>query len=103
VQLIRGVYHLGVSSEVGSRWSGPNSVFWSLFSFYQQCWRTRWLWSGVFIVKVEGLGEEGSGDTMTVNVEILLQAFLNNLWTWVYFPQLLKYQDFLSIRISSWI
>ena len=40
---------------------------------------------------------------MTVNVEILLQAFLNNLWTWVYFPQLLKYQDFLSIRISSWI
>jgi hypothetical protein len=53
---------------------------------------------GVVIAKeVDGVGDKGSGDTIIVDVETLLWAFLNNFWTWEYFPQLLKYQYFWSI------
>jgi hypothetical protein len=37
----------------------------------------------------------------TVNAETLLEAFLKDFQTWEYFPQLLKDQDFQSIRF--WI
>jgi hypothetical protein len=37
---------------------------------------------------------------MTVSVETVLEAFLNNFWNWEYFPQLLKYQDFWSISLQ---
>ena len=56
---------------------------------------------GVIITaEVDGVGYTGSGDTITVSVETVLEAFLNNLWTREYFPQLLKYQDFWSIRLQ---
>ena len=56
---------------------------------------------GVIIAEeVDGVGDSGSGDTITVYVETVLEAFLNNFWTWEYFPQLLKYRDFWSISFQ---
>jgi len=47
--------------------------------------------------KVDGVGNKGSGDTIMVDVETLPDAFFGGIWTWDYFPQLLKYQEFQSI------
>jgi hypothetical protein len=44
-----------------------------------------------------GVGNGGSGYTIMVDVETLLDAFFGGIQTWDYFPQLLKYQDFQSI------
>jgi hypothetical protein len=51
---------------------------------------------------------KGSGDgrrDATVHVQELLQVFLEDFYTWDYFPQLLKYQDLQSIgiRITGFI
>jgi len=40
--------------------------------------------------EVDGVGDRRSGDTTMVNVEALLEAFLKEFQTWVYFPHLLK-------------
>jgi hypothetical protein len=47
---------------------------------------------GIFIIseEVDG-GDEDSGNTIMVNPEKLLEAFLEDLGTWDYFPPLLKY------------
>jgi hypothetical protein len=53
--------------------------------------------SGIFIAEEVGVGDKWSGDTTTVDVQILLGDFQ----TWDYFPHLLKYQDFWSISICT--
>jgi hypothetical protein len=58
------------------------------------------MWIAVFIAEEVGVGDKGSGVTITVNVETIMEAFLEDFQTWDYFPQLLKYQDFLSISIQ---
>ena len=58
--------------------------------------------SGAFLAKeVDGVGYKGSGDTTRVNVETVLEAFLENFQRWDCSPQMLKCQDFQSISI--WI
>jgi hypothetical protein len=39
---------------------------------------------------VDGTGDKWSGDTRMVDVEALLEAFLEEFQAWVYFPQLMK-------------
>lgn len=53
----------------------PFHFFLSRFSFY---------------VEVVGAGDKGLGDTRMVDIEELLEAFLEEFQTWVYFSQLLK-------------
>jgi hypothetical protein len=53
---------------------------------------------GVFVTEeFDGAEDRGSGDNTTVNVETLLEAFLEDFQTWDYFPK--PYQDFWSISI----
>jgi hypothetical protein len=53
--------------------------------------------SGVFTAEqVDAVGDKGSGDTTMVDAKKLLEDFQ----TWDYFPQLLNYQDFQSIRFQ---
>jgi hypothetical protein len=47
--------------------------------------------------KVDGVGNKGSGNTLIVDIETILDAFFGGIWTWDYFPQLLKYRAFQSI------
>ena len=57
---------------------------------------------GVLIAEeVNGADDKGSGATAVVDIERLLEFFLEYFWTWEYFPQLLNYQYFQSI--SFWI
>jgi hypothetical protein len=51
--------------------------------------------------EVDGVGIKGTGDTIMVDVETLLDAFFGGMRTWDYFPQLLKYQEFQCI--SNWV
>ena len=45
----------------------------------------------VFIaVEVDGVGDKGSVDTTTVDVQTLLEVFLGALQTWHYFPHILS-------------
>jgi hypothetical protein len=53
----------------------------------------------IVIVEEVDVGEKRSGNTTTVTVETLLEAFLKGFQNWDSFPQLLKYQDFRSISI----
>ena len=56
---------------------------------------------GVIIAEeFDGVGDRGTGDTITVSVEIVLEAFLNSFWNWEYFPQLLRYQYLWSISFQ---
>jgi hypothetical protein len=55
----------------------------------------------VYTWYAEGVGYKGSGDTTRVNVETILEAFLENFQRWDCSPQMLKCQDFQSIGI--WI
>jgi len=59
--VIRGVFHLGISSICCFQVSGSSSVFF-----------------GVFIAEeVDGVGDKGSGDTPVADAQALLEAFLN--------------------------
>jgi len=59
--IIRGVFHLGISSICCFQVSGSSSVFF-----------------GVFIAEeVDGVGDKGSGDTPVAVAQTLLEAFLN--------------------------
>jgi hypothetical protein len=53
----------------------------------------------IIVEEADGVGEKWSGNTTTVTVETLLEAFLKGFQTWDSFPQLLQYQDFWSISI----
>jgi hypothetical protein len=35
------------------------------------------MFSGVFIVEVHGIGDKGLGNTISINIQILLEAFLS--------------------------
>jgi hypothetical protein len=48
----------------------------------------------------DGKGDKELGDTIMTDVETLMGAFLKDIWTSDHFPQLPKYQDFLSISIQ---
>lgn len=99
-QLSRGVFHL----DIAISWFRVISIFcvyWSLFAFYQGCWRTRRLlirtlcswrswWSRRHRVK----------NTITVVTETVLEAFLEDFQTWDYLFLLLMYQGFHSISIQ---
>lgn len=54
---------------------------------------------GVFIIseEVDG-GDEDSGNTIMVNTEKLLEAFLEDLQTWDYFPPTAKILAFLKYQ-----
>jgi hypothetical protein len=53
----------------------------------------------VIVEEDDGVGEKWSGNTTTVTVETLLEAFLKSFQTSDSLPNLLKYQDFQSISI----
>jgi len=61
------------------------------------------MWSVLSTRYTNGSGD-GRRDT-TVHVQALLQVFLEDFYTWDYFPQLLKYQDLqnISIRITGFL
>ena len=48
----------------------------------------------------EGIGDKGLEDTTIIDVRTLMGALLKDLRTSDHFPQLPKYQDFLSISIQ---
>ena len=50
--------------------------------------------------EVDGVGDRESGDTITVSVETVLEAFFEQLLDLRIFPQLLKYQDCWSISFQ---
>jgi len=98
VQLIRGVFHLGIYFCCPFRVIRVLFfVFWSLFVLYKKCWRTRTLDQGEDFIteEVNGVENKGSGDITAVDVEI----FMGDFWSWNCFPQLLKYQNFWNISI----
>jgi len=53
----------------------------------------------VIVEEVDGVVHKWSGNTTTVTVETLLEAFLKGFQTWDSFPQVLKYQDSQSISV----
>jgi hypothetical protein len=102
-QLFTGVFHLDITSAAQSGVSGSFSIYFSGVSSVStrdaegpwDCGR------GVFIAEeVHGVGDMESGDTTMVDVETLLEAFLEDFQTWDYFPQLPKYEDFWSVSIQ---
>ena len=93
-QLIGELFNLGASFSCWFRCiCVPLCVLWSLFSFYQECWRTRSLCeSRVFItIEIDGVGDKLSGDTTRVDVERFLRLFWG-LPDLRLFSQLPKYQ-----------
>jgi hypothetical protein len=52
---------------------------------------------GDFIAEDDGLGDKGTGNNTSVDVETHLVAFLENLVT---IPQLQKYEDFWRIGLQ---
>jgi hypothetical protein len=58
-------------------------------------------WSGVVIVEeVDGVGDKGSGDTTIVNLETVLEAFLENVWTLELFSSTAEVSGFLEYQLD---
>lgn len=93
------VFHL----DILSCWSRGIKVhfyiFWSFFSCYHGCWRTRRLWITVLAVEINGIGDRWSGDTTMVDADThTLWSLFGGLPDLGHFPSSAEVSRFLEYQ-----